>query len=266
MSALQEPLVPPPAEGRVFRTTRRVRLADGDMTGRLRLDGCARYLQDIGNDDTDDSGIEDPATTWVARRAVIDVHRSPQWRERLDLATWCGGTGSRWAERRLSMVGDRGGRVEIATLWVHVALPTMAPVRVPDRFHEIYGSAAGGRTISAKRWLPGPPDGEAATAVPWPLRVADIDLLGHVNNAAYWMAVEEQLAPAGPGAEPHPLLRGPYRAVMEYTAGIEPGAEVVLRVAAGDRLGVWFTVGGAVHAAAAVLPLPPAARLEPPGA
>jgi acyl-ACP thioesterase len=154
---------------------------------------------------------------------------------------------------------------------------------VPPAFHEIYGSAAGGRTVSAKRWLPTAPD-DAATEVPWPLRAVDIDLLGHLNNAAYWAAIEDQLAPARPPAEPHPLLRGPHRAVIEYGAGIEPGAAVVLRVAVsreprsaagadgqfprvdgdvradplgcGDRLAVWFTVDGVTHATVAVMPLP----------
>jgi acyl-ACP thioesterase len=257
---LDDGLVPLPAEGRVFKAGRRVRLSDADAAGRLRLDGCARYLQDIGNDDTADSGIDDASTTWVARRAVIDVHRPPRWREWVDLATWCGGTGGRWAERRLSMVGDRGGRVEIATLWVHLSLDTMAPARVPAAFHEIYGSAAGGRTVSAKRWLPATPDG-TATEISWPLRAVDIDMLGHLNNAAYWAAVEEQLAPADRTADPHPLLRGPHRAIIEYGAGIDPGAAVVLRVAAGDRLAVWFTVGGVTHATVSVMPLPPVAAV-----
>jgi acyl-ACP thioesterase len=252
---LDEPLVPLPETGRVFRAGRRVRLADADATGRLRLDGCARYLQDVGNDDTADSGLdENTSTAWVARRSVIDVHEPPRWQEWLDLATWCGGTGGRWAERRCSMVGDRGGRVEVATLWVHVDLATMAPARVPDVFTAIYGEAAGGRTVSSRKWLRGPTDD--AEPVPWPLRAADVDVIGHVNNAAYWAAVEERLAPGGGGGDVHPLLRGPHRAVIEYGAAIEPGAQVVLQVSAGDRLGVWFTVGGTVHAAVAVLPLP----------
>jgi len=65
----------------VFRAGRRVRLADADPTGRLRLDACARYLQDIGNDDTTDSGMDHADTTWVVRRAVVDVHRRPRWGE-----------------------------------------------------------------------------------------------------------------------------------------------------------------------------------------
>ena len=104
-TVIDEALVPLPPSGRVFRAGRRVRLADADPSGRLRLDSCARYLQDIGNDDTADSGIDDVALTWVVRRAVIDVLRPPRWREWLDLATWCGGLGGRWAERRVEMRG-----------------------------------------------------------------------------------------------------------------------------------------------------------------
>jgi len=250
---LDEPLVPLPDRGRVFRSGRRVRLADADPTGRLRLDACARYLQDIGNDDTADSGIEDDAVSWVVRRAVVDVHRPPRWREWLDLATWCGGLGARWAERRLSMVGDRGGHVEISTLWVQVAVATMAPARLTERFVEIYGEAAGGRRVNSRLWLGDPPVG-AATAR-WPLRAVDIDLLGHVNNAAYWAAVEEQVQPGTAFA--HGLLGRPHRAVMEYGPGIAAGDEVVLLLdEAPDRLSVWFSVDGTVQAASTVVPLP----------
>ncbi|HEX8804671.1 MAG TPA: hypothetical protein VF743_10765, partial [Acidimicrobiales bacterium] len=138
-------------------------------------------------------------------------------------------------------------------------LATMAPARLPATFLDAYGAAAGGRTVSSRRWLGGPPDG--ARPVPWPLRATDVDLLGHVNNAAYWAAVEEELA-AGEGG--HPLLARPHRAVMEYGAAIEPDAAVELRVAsAADAVSVWFTVAGAVHAAATVVALPPAAALSP---
>lgn len=253
---IDEPLVPPPDRGRVFRAGRRVRLADADPSGRLRLDSCARYLQDVSNDDTTESGIEDDSTTWVVRRAVLDVHRPPRWREWLDLATWCGGLGSRWAERRLSMVGDRGGLVEVSTLWVQVDLSTMAPVRLTEHFLAAYGEAAGGRKVSSRLWLGDPPVGAAAE--PWTLRAVDIDLLGHVNNAAYWAAVEEQIEPGTAFA--HALLGRPHRAVMEYGPGIGAGDEVELLLdEADDHLSVWFTVGGAVQAAATVVPLPAAA-------
>jgi acyl-ACP thioesterase len=91
-------MVPLPERGRVYRARRRVRLADAGRTQRLRLDACARYLQDIGNDDTEESGLDQQvgrgAGIWVVRRAVLDVVEPPRWGEWLDLATWCSGVGS----------------------------------------------------------------------------------------------------------------------------------------------------------------------------
>ena len=249
----------------MFRSARRVRLADADPGGRLRLDACARYLQDIGNDDTADSGIDDADTTWVVRRAVVDVHEAPRWREPVALATWCGGLGPRWAERRLSLVGEKGGRVELSTLWVHIDVASGTPARLTDRFMEVYGPSAGDRRVPGRLWLGDPPVGAAAE--PWPLRAVDNDLLGHVNNAAYWAAVEEQVEPGTAFA--HRLLGRPHRAVMEYGPGITPGSRVELLVeGADDRLGVWFTVGGAVLAAATVVALAhdPPPPPPPPGA
>jgi acyl-ACP thioesterase len=259
---IDEPLVPRPDRGRVFRAGRRVRLADADPSGRLRLDACARYLQDIGNDDTADAGIDDPALTWVVRRAVIDVHKPPRWGEWVDEATWCGGLGGRWAERRMSMEGDAGGRIEISTLWVQVDTATMAPTRLSPLFLERYGEAAGGRRVTSRLWLDDPPVGAAAQ--PWPLRAVDIDLIGHVNNAAYWAAIEEQIEPGTAFA--HALLGRPHRAVMEYGPGIAAGAGVELLVdESDDHLSVWFTVGGGVLASATVVPLPDPALAAPPG-
>jgi acyl-ACP thioesterase len=176
-----------------------------------------------------------------------------QVREWLELATWCAGVGGRWAERRLSMVGHCGGRVEVATLWIHIDVASGAPVRLPAAFHDVYGEAAAGRRVSSRLWLGDPPVGAAAE--PWPLRAVDIDLLGHVNNAAYWAAIEEQVEPGTAFA--HGLLGRPHRAVMEYGPGIAPEDAVELLVEeADDHLAVWFTVRDAVQASATILPLP----------
>ncbi|MCW2965131.1 MAG: Acyl-ACP thioesterase family protein [Actinomycetia bacterium] len=59
-----------------------------------------------------------------------------------------------------------------------------------------------------------------------------------MNNAAYWIAVEEHLD-----------LRAPHRAVLEYWQPLDLGDAVELRQ--GDDA-LWFVVGGAVRAAAAL--------------
>jgi acyl-ACP thioesterase len=266
-------MVPLPEKGRIFRARRRVRLGDAAPSQRLRFDACARYLQDIGNDDTEQSGLDavtgPSGGVWVVRRAVVDVRRPPRWGEWLDLATWCSGTGGRWAGRRLSMVGERGGHVEVDTLWVHLRPDTLTPARLPEAFLDIYGEAAGGRRISARHLLEVPP---AETAdmerVNWPLRTVDYDVMDHVNNAAYWSAVEEVLArtrrrglrPGGAHGRDQragDMFDRPVRAILEYGSGIEMGSpvELLVRRRGEQQVDVWFTIDGAVHATARVVPI-----------
>jgi len=70
-----EALTAPPARGRVYLAQRRVRTNDVDTGRRLRLDGVARYLQDIAFDDLADAGFEQVHPLWVLRRTVVDVLR-----------------------------------------------------------------------------------------------------------------------------------------------------------------------------------------------
>lgn len=240
-------LVPRPLVGRVYEGSRRVRLADVSPAGRLRLDAAARYLQDVSADDTADAALRE-AEAWVVRKTVLEVASFPRYQEPLRLATWCSGTGSHWAERRISVTGERGGAVEAATTWVHVDLATGRPKRVPPGFAEIYGEASGGRRVKARLDHGDPPS--TASGPAWPLRFADFDVLGHVNNAAYWQAVEEELA-ARRG------LRAPLRAEVEHRGALERGARPDRVVAdRGDGgFALWLVEGGSVAASAVVHPV-----------
>lgn len=234
-------LVPQPPSGRRFRASRRVYLGDADRTGRLRLDSLTRLLQDVGNDDFADAG-HDPGSPWIARRVVVEAGPWPQLGERLFVTTWCGGLGGRWAERRSSATTEEGGRAEVAALWVSID-GAGRPARIPPWFLDTWGEGAQGRTVSARLALPPPPAG--APARPWAVRATDLDVLGHVNNAATWAAVEDELARCG-------LMAA--RAELEYGAAVEPDDDVVLRSTVADGvLSVWLTVGGDVRVAARVV-------------
>jgi acyl-ACP thioesterase len=239
-------LVPRPSVGRVFEEARRVRLGDVSPGGRLRLDAATRYLQDLSADDTADAALPD-ADAWVVRKTVIEVRTFPRYLEPLELATWCSGTGSHWAERRISVVGQAGGSIDAATTWVHLDPSTGRPKRVPSGFEELYGEASGGRRVKARLVHPDPPDD--APRMAWALRFTDFDVLSHVNNAAYWEAVEEALA----GRR---QLRAPLRAEVEHRTAIERGATVdVVTHDDGDDLSVWLVADGAVAASARVQPI-----------
>jgi acyl-ACP thioesterase len=214
-----------------------VRLGDVSPKGRVRLDAVARYLQDIANDDGTEAIGED-AMAWVLRRVVIEVTRFPVLREALELTTWASGRGSRWAERRTSIEGDRGGHIEVAAIWVHVDLATGRPKKLTEEnFDAFYLEATAGREVTARLRHPDlPPVADSRDL--WHPRFVDFDVLGHVNNAVYLAMVEEVLdVAAGDTIE------------VEFRGGVDRGQAVEL-VRAGGSL--WITASGSVAATAVI--------------
>ncbi len=255
--------VPIPEHDRRYVSSRRARLGDVRPDGSLRLDAIARYAQDIATDDSADSGLTEDTGYWVLRRLVGELSGRLSLGEMIEMTTFCGGSGPRWAERRTQLVGARGATVELAAVWVHVDQATGSPLPVPENFHEVYGKGTR-RRVRARLEHPAPPPahqtrtgqdrvarggvgmtrteetGVAGRA--WPLRSTDFDVLGHVNNAVYWSAVEDDLA-----ARPTAVVT---RIEMEHRAGIDPGDDVEIVHSGGDPARLWFTVAGEVRASA----------------
>ena len=214
-------LLPEPLEGRVFRSERRVRLGDVDPLGRLRLDACARYLQDVATDDSDDLG-QLVTQAWVVRRTVIEQRRAAQIDERLALSTYCTGLGSRWAERRVAMVGSGGAQIDAVTLWVHLDPESGRPKTLPDEFRATYSVPSAGREVSARQLHdPVGSDAESATSFGWLPRATDLDVLDHVNNAIAWSVVEQvrasiAFANGWARGDDRDMFARPFRAEVEF--------------------------------------------------
>jgi len=238
-----EPLVEQPSSGRIFRTRYRIRLSDMAASGRLRLDSVARYLQDAATDDVEETGWGAPEHLWVLRSIRIDALQPFLEDRTVDLATWGSGYSALAAGRRWSLVGDRGGSIEVDSVWIHLG-PDARPARISAGF-DAYAEAAGGRSASTRLTLPDPADNASRT--PWPLRMTDVDVLGHVNNAAYWTAVEHCLQ----GREPD--LRLPIRALLDYRHPVDLDEDVELAEDVDqDRYLLAFVVGGVVKAVASL--------------
>ena len=103
------------------------------------------------------------------------------------------------AERRTSVSGG-GAVVEAVALWVHIDPATLRPARLGEEFHAVYGESADGRRARSR--LRHPPRRPARRAVRVALRAADLDVAGHVNNAAYLEPVEELFLASGEPAPP----------------------------------------------------------------
>lgn len=243
-----EVLVPIPSQGRTFVERRRVRLTDMDARGRLRLDAVARFLQEVAIDDVDETGWGVPDHLWFVRRMRVDVVEPFLADRGVELVTWCSGLATVAAGRRWSVTGDRGGRIEVDSVWIHLDA-SQRPARI-TRF-DAYAQAAGERRVSARPQLADPPtDGPRSH---WPLRASDVDLHGHVNNTVYWQAVEHVLHEAGP--EPG----RPLSARLDFREPLDLGDRLELAVTGDDhRLDIGFVVDDRVKAVAAIRTWPPA--------
>ena len=210
-----EALVPIPETGRTFRVAYTVRLSDTDATGRLRLDAIARYLQDAAIDDVQETGWGAPEHLWVLRSVRIDALVPSLEDNEVGIVTWGSSFSALAAGRRWSLSGDAGGSIEVDSTWIHLGADAR-PARIGEGFDR-YAEAAQGRITSTKLTLAPPPLGELRS---WPLRVTDVDRMGHVNNAAYWAAVEQRLPDVG--VDP----RRPLRARLDYRHPIDHGETV----------------------------------------
>ena len=230
--------VPPADDVRIFREEFNVRLGDADVAGQLRLDGVARFLQDVATDDWDETGIES-TDTWVVRRTSLRIApggRWPRYKERLTLSTWCAGVGAAWAERRTNVTIGSRCLVEAEAIWVPIDR-TGHPVRIRESFFDVYGEAVRSRKVSGR--VPPAIVERDALRQPWPLRRADLDIVGHVNNAAAWQAVTEVVTT--PVSQVSVIHHGP----------IESGHDVTLLRAPGA---MWLEIDGTVAVSATFSP------------
>jgi acyl-ACP thioesterase len=235
-------MVGPPAGGRVFSHAVRPGLGDCAPSGRIRLDALARWLQDVAYADVEDAGLAQ-AAVWVVRRARMHVKRFPRFGSHFRLATFCSGLGRMWAERRttITQVGAEESDVEAVSLWVHLDSQGR-PTPLTRGELEAYGDAAAGRRVTAR--LRHPPPAAVEKRFPWRFRATECDLAAHINNAAYWLPLEEEILG---GSDPDAL-----DVEIEYRTPAQPGEKMVL--CNGDRR--WIVdEAGETHASIVVSPL-----------
>ncbi len=234
-------MVPTPQQGRVFCIHRRPQLADCAPSGRIRLDALARWMQDVAFADVEDVGLERVAI-WVLRRSRIRVDRFPVFGEPCEVRTFCSGIGRMWAERRTVVGlsgagGDATPLVDAVALWVHLDPERRLPSPVTAAEHEVYGTAAGGRRVLARLRHPRP--GPITSEWDWDFRRTDADIADHINNAAYWEPLEDELL-----SSPQHLER--IDAELEFRVPAQPGTKRIL--ASGGRRWITAPDSGEVYA------------------
>jgi acyl-ACP thioesterase len=228
---------------RVVAVTRHVGLADVRPDGRMRLDAIARVVQDVADFDASSAPVSGMGM-WLLRRMALDIARTPRFRADLGARTWCSGVGARWAERSTAIAVGETDCIASTAIWVHVDQDRGVPAPLPAAFDGIWGVGGGNQRKVSARLTHGAPPADAARRT-WPLRATDLDVVGHVNNSAYWAIVEEELARRG-----QPIVR---RAEIEFRAGLDAGDDVEVIIAdRSDGFACWCAVGGDVRASMTV--------------
>ena len=250
--SLDKPLPPPPPGGLGFNTAWPVRAADVDPDNRLRFDGVARYLQDIAWENLHATFFEQTDPYWLVRRTVVDVIRPVVWPDEVSLRRWCSGMSTRWTNMRVQINSERGALIESEGFWINFSDKTGMPSRISDRGLDYLGMTTDQHRLRWKAWLTDPAPPESDADMQFHIRATDIDQFNHLNNCAYWHAVEEKLV------DLPKLVAKPHRAVIEYNSGVLPRDHVMVRSrydADTEVLRLWYLVEGTIRAAARVSPL-----------
>ncbi|NUP27431.1 MAG: hypothetical protein HOQ36_03675 [Nocardia sp.] len=240
-----------------FVTAWPVRAGDVDPYNRLRLDGVARYLQDIAWEHLQQSVLERSDPSWIIRRTVIDVVRPVLWPDRVQLRRWCSSMSTRWANMRVRITSDRGGLIETEGFWININESNNMPARISDAGLAYLAQTTTEQRLRWRPWLTDTAPPESETDLPFPLRATDIDQYNHVNNTCYWQAVEQYLV------DYPKLVSGPHRAVIEYVAPVLARQHISVRsrYEPGDRttgrptLRMWFVADGITTTIVRVAPL-----------
>ena len=109
--------------------------------------------------------------------------------------------------------------VEGISLWVHLDPERRLPFPLTEEEVATYSGPTPQRRVTARLRHPAPPSGVDRRSSPWTFRAAECDLADHVNNAAYWQPLEEELLRRG--SETDPAL--PLDVELEYRVPAQPG-------------------------------------------
>src|ERR1700712_4494685 len=169
-----QPLSALPDTGYVYRTSWPVTTSDIDEHLHLRLDGVARYIQEVGAENLVDAGEAEAHPHWIVNRTVIDVIEAIEWPNDVTFRRWCSALSTRWCTMRVQLVGSEGGRIETEGFWIAMNKDTLTPSRVSDTLTEKFASTTEEHRLKWRPWLENPHDADMIT--PFALRRTDIDI------------------------------------------------------------------------------------------
>jgi acyl-CoA thioester hydrolase len=174
--------------GHVYTATIRVRHDDLDAFGRAYPSAYLRHLAQVAIDASTDAGFDAAwyaaaGARWLVRRTTFTVARPARADDVLRVRTWVEDFRRVRSRRRYEVHTGATPALAAVTDWVFVDVTTGRPRRVPDEMEARFGMAVDAGAPRTPWHAPQAPaePGRSTYQVRW----AELDSLGHMNNAAY---------------------------------------------------------------------------------
>ena len=173
----------------VHRLTFRIREFETDKRGNLHAAILCKFLQEAATVHAAELGVSveslvDSGVAWVLRRLHLNVTRWPKAGDEIIIDTWPEALDRLTTERRFD-IRTGGGEIvgSATTIWLVLDLEKRRPVRIPAGIVESLSVHDLGRRPTRFPALTAPERSENEILLP--VRWADLDLAGHVNNTSY---------------------------------------------------------------------------------
>lgn len=159
-----------------------------DRNRKLTIQKLCSFFQDIAGNHTVACGVgwevmQDAQLFWVLSRLKIEVHKFPEWRDRIVIRTWSNGLDGLLAVRHFQVLDEQGYElVKAVSMWLMVNTDTRRLVR-PEGYMENF-------PLHPERLFDKNPNKIPGLKEPIryePVRVSftETDMNQHMNNVSY---------------------------------------------------------------------------------
>ena len=122
----------------MYQYVSRIRFTEVDQNRKTTLNAILNYFQDCATFQSEDLGVgmttlESMGRMWVLNSWKIQVHRYPEFGERITVETWPYAFGKMTGQRNFRLVGEDGSVAACAdSFWVYMDTKRMRPTRLDE--------------------------------------------------------------------------------------------------------------------------------------
>ena len=172
----------------VFQKRYNIRYSEIDTFGKLKIVNILNYLQDIASCHAANMGISgfdlfQHKLAWVIYRYHLKIFQYPQWDDLINITTWRSPYRNIYELRQFEITDKNNNRlVHAKSAWILISLNKKKPVRLKNNLPII---ADNYKKEISYAFTDIPIFEHTDISLPFKIRMNDMDINKHVNNAVY---------------------------------------------------------------------------------